>query len=243
MQTISIEFRTPELEQLGLVPRGVFDRYEEVELLETVRLERDRRVQLLRLRRHGPLPASDDLGRDTRRLRRRYGLESVEVVERRPKTRELVVLVRQRNPPALKEVLELAGGEISPTAPFRLTATTVLATFLGGERSLRRVVKWLDRVGLAYRVVRSSRRPYLAEPDRADLTRLQADVLTRAVTLGYYAIPRRITLTRLARHLGRSPPAVGKILRRAEGRLALAYLARASDRPPDARPAEPARQV
>ena len=37
--------------------------------------------------------------------------------------------------------------------------------------------------------------------------------------LGYYAVPRRTTLTRLARVTGQSPPALGKMLRRAEGHL------------------------
>jgi hypothetical protein len=42
--------------------------------------------------------------------------------------------------------------------------------------------------------------------------------------MGYYAVPRRITLTRLARQTGRSAPALGKILRRAEARLVVRWL-------------------
>jgi predicted DNA binding protein len=38
-------------------------------------------------------------------------------------------------------------------------------------------------------------------------------------------VPRRITLSRMARQSGRSAPALGKILRRAEGRLVAHWLA------------------
>ena len=43
--------------------------------------------------------------------------------------------------------------------------------------------------------------------------------------MGYYAVPRRITLTRLAQQTGRSAPALGKVLRRAEGRIVARWLA------------------
>ena len=49
------------------------------------------------------------------------------------------------------------------------------------------------------------------------LTPLQAELLARAWVLGYYAVPRCVTLTRMARQSGRSPPALGKILRLGRG--------------------------
>jgi len=73
--------------------------------------------------------------------------------------------------------------------------------------------------------VRASGRPYVADAGQTSLTPLQARLLARAWVLGYYAVPRRITLSRLARQSGRSAPALGKILRRAEGRLVVRWLA------------------
>ena len=224
MQTVTLEFRTGDLALLGLIPERLFEKYEEVELLETLRLEQGWRLQLLRVRRRGPLKTAAELERESRRIRTLYGLESFELVERRPRTHDYILLVRQRNPEWLRGLLSLAGGEISPTAPFRLTPEKVVASFHGEERALRRVLKRLDREEFPYRILRASAHPYVADRAPASLTPLQAQLIGRAWVLGYYAVPRRITLTRLARQSGRSAPALGKILRRAEGRLVARWL-------------------
>ncbi len=225
MHTVTLEFRTHDLVLLGLVPPDLFAKYEEVELLEVLRLERGWRLELLRVRRRGPLRTTEELERESRRIRALYGLESFELVERRPRTRDYILLVRQRNPERLRGWLSAAAGNVSPTAPFRLTAETTIASFHGEERALRRVVRRLDREQFPYRLVRSSGRPSLPDTGPSELTGLQGRMLARAWLLGYYAVPRRITLTRLARQSGRSAPALGKILRRAEGRLAGRWLA------------------
>ena len=228
MRAVSLEFPTDVLERLGVVPEGFFQRFEELELLETLRLDADWRLQLLRLRRRGPFESAVSLTKEAGRIRRHYGLERFEVVEERPRTREYILLVRQRNPPWLAALLELAGGEIAPAAPFRLTPERTLATFHGTERALQKVLKRLDEEEVPYRIVRSSTRA-APEPAANELTDPQREMLVRAWTLGFYAVPRRITLTRLARFTGRSAPALGKMLRRAEGRLVTRYLAEEAD--------------
>jgi predicted DNA binding protein len=224
MQSITLEFRSDDLVLLGVVPPGLFHRYEEIELLETLRLEQGWRLQLLRVRRRGPLRTANELERESRRIRSMYGLESFELVERRPRTRDYIVLVRQRNPERLRRLLSLAGGEIAPTAPFRMNAEKVVASFRGEERALRRVLKRLDREEFPYKILRASGRPFSSTESPAVLTPLQGKLVARAWVLGYFAVPRRITLSRLARQTGRSPPALGKILRRAEGRLVARWL-------------------
>jgi predicted DNA binding protein len=224
MRTISLEIPTPVLERVGVVPAGFFPQFEELELLETLRLEQGWRLQLVRLRRSGEFRPGAGLAREARRIRRHYGLDRFELVEERPRTRDYILLVRQRNPPWLKALLELAGGEISPTAPFRLTAASTVASFHGSEKALRRVLHRLDREEVPYRVVRTSPRADAARRI-PELTDRQRDVLARAWTLGFFSVPRRIRLTDLARFTHQSPPALGKMLRRAEGRLVARYLA------------------
>ena len=130
---------------------------EEVELLETLRLERGWRLQLLRVRRRGPLKTATELARESRRILELYGLSSFELLERRPRTRDYILLVRQKNPPVLAELVALAGGRIAPTAPFRLTAEKVVASFHGEEEALRRVVRRLEKEEFPFRVLRASR--------------------------------------------------------------------------------------
>jgi hypothetical protein len=223
MRTVSLEFPTPVLQRLGVVPEGFFPRFEELELLETLRLEHGWRLQLVRLRRSGEFRPAANLARESRRIRRHYGLDRFEVVEERPRTRDYVLLVRQKNPPWLAGLLEIAGGEIAPTAPFLITQERTVASFHGTEPAIRRVLRRLDQEEVPYRVVRTSPARAGARRD-TDLTDAQRELLARAWTLGFYAVPRRITLSRLARFTGRSPPALGKMLRRAEGRLVARYL-------------------
>ena len=241
MQSVTLEFRSADLALLGVIPPGLFEKYEEVELLETLRLEQGWRLQLVRVRRRGPLRSASELERESRRIRSLYGLESFELVERRPRTRDYIVLVRQRNPERLRRLLSLAGGEIAPTAPFRLDAEKVVASFRGEERALRRVLRRLDREEFPYRILRSSGRPFSPGEPATVLTSLQGKLLARAWVLGYFAIPRRITLGRLARQTGRSPPALGKVLRRAEGRLVARWLA-SEGAVPDPAASGPARE-
>jgi predicted DNA binding protein len=225
MQAVTLGFRTEDLVRLGVVPSRLFETFEEVELLETLRLETGSRLELLRVRRRGPLRSAADLARDARRIRALYGLSSFEVVDVRAKSRDYIVLARQRNPEQLQRWLELAGGGISPGAPFRLSEEETVASFFGEERAIRRVLRRLDREEFPYRVLRAGSRPALAERSDGGLTPLQARVLAKAWALGYYAIPRRVTLSRLARSTGRSPPALGKLLRRAEDHLVASWLA------------------
>lgn len=227
VKTISFEFKTEALEAIGLIPRGFFSRYEEVELLETLRLERGWRLQLLRIRRRGPLRSAAELARESQRIRRLYGLESFELVERRPRTRDYILLVRQRNPAPIARLLTVAGGEISPVAPFRADPEHTVASFYGEEVALRRVVARLTRDGLPFKVLRTSGRPYAGPAEAEELTDRQRSVVSRAWALGYYAVPRRLSLTRLARLTGQSPPALSKMLRRAEGRLVARFLSTA----------------
>jgi predicted DNA binding protein len=224
MQSVTLEFRTEDLTLLGVIPPRLFEKYEEVELLQSLRLERGWRLELLRVRRQGPLKTARELERESRRIRALYGFASLELVECRPRTRDYILLVRQRNPERLRRWLSLAGGELAPVAPFRLTAGKVIASFHGDERALRRVLRQLDREEFPYRVLRSSTHPVVADPSAAVLTPLQARSIARAWALGFYAIPRRVTLSRLARQSGRSAPALGKVLRRAEGRLVARWL-------------------
>jgi predicted DNA binding protein len=224
MRTVSLEFRTEDLVAVGLVPERLFAQYEAVELLETLRLEAGWRLQLVKLRRRGPLRSGAELERESRQIRRAYGLESFEVVEERPRSRELLLLVRQKNPPVLERIISLAGGEISPTAPFRLDEERTVASFHGAAAALRRVLRRLEVEGLPFRVLRSSSRPLAPEPSGRELTLRQRATLAKAWALGFFTVPRRITLTRLAAITGQSPPALGKMLRRAEGTLIARYL-------------------
>ena len=225
MRSITLELATPSLEPLGLLPPGFFDRYEELELVETLGLEPQWRLQVLRLRsRESAGPSSRGLSR-TQAIRRTYGLERFELLESRPSTRDRFFLVRQRNPGAIAALLAEARGEVYPGRPFLLREQVTLASLRGERGAVDRVLRRLRALGVPFRLKRVL--PGVGRPSEgtpALLTPRQAMVLEEALHRGFYEQPRRVSLTRLARALGISPVALGRLLRRAEGALARRFL-------------------
>ncbi|HYA10671.1 MAG TPA: helix-turn-helix domain-containing protein [Thermoplasmata archaeon] len=73
----------------------------------------------------------------------------------------------------------------------------------------------------------SSVRRGLGPAQASVLTPRQRDLLTAAMRTGYFAVPRRITLTELAREVGRSKSSVSEALAHIERRLLEGSLGRA----------------
>ena len=85
---------------------------------------------------------------------------------------------------------------------------------LDSHKSLRKLLKILEDSGLEYEIEKIQHRM-----ENIILTQRQREVLELAYRLGYYDIPRRITLEELSEILDISPRAVSEILRRAEKKI------------------------
>ncbi|WP_101297626.1 helix-turn-helix domain-containing protein [Halegenticoccus soli] len=112
----------------------------------------------------------------------------------------------------------LRRNEIVLDAPLEYTATGDLrVTLLGGSRALRRAIDEaaksvgveLERTG---DYARNARNPEAALTDR------QRQLLTVAVDMGYYEIPRRTTLAEIAAAVGIGRATAGEHLRKAEAK-------------------------
>ncbi|MDE1820500.1 MAG: helix-turn-helix domain-containing protein [Euryarchaeota archaeon] len=228
MQTVTLEMPTEALVALGLLPEGFFRQFEELELVETLGLEPRWRLQVLRLRSRGPPRSSRELSERQKELQRTYDLERLELLESRPRSRDQFFLVRQRNPGPVQSLVDLAGGEVFPGRPFLLRERTTLASLRGDPKVIRRLLERLKGLEVPYRLrrVRGGVGPAEEEPDAVALTPRQVEVLREAARRGFYDVPRKTSLSELARRLHRSPAAVGKVLRRAEGTLAQEHLRR-----------------
>ncbi len=246
MQTMTLEIPTEALVPLGLVPPRFFQKFEELELLETLGLDARWRLQILRLRTRAPRDPPRAWVRQGERIRRTYRLERFELLESRPETRDHFFLVRQRNEGPIGALLKQVGGKVFPARPFLLRESITMASFRGEVPALRRVIGFLRSMGIPHRVRRIRRgfRGMSREREGADqLTPLQFRILQEAFHRGYYTIPRHTTLAELGASLDRSAAAVGKILRRAEIALVSQHLrealrlAGASPLPPSPAPA------
>ena len=63
----------------------------------------------------------------------------------------------------------------------------------------------------------------MTDMDRAKMTQRQEDILHQAVSLGYYQLPRKITLENLAKKLDIAPSTLSEHLRKVEDKLVSAY--------------------
>lgn len=135
---------------------------------------------------------------------------------------EAVLQVTYRHP-VLVPILEATG--FLPRYPFAVRSGRAYWEVLGVERASRPLIQVLES-----RLPGSRVRAVFSAPDApvaARLTSRQRTVLERAMVLGYYDFPRRITLTKLAEELGVDKGSVSVMLVRIEARMAEHWMATA----------------
>ena len=122
----------------------------------------------------------------------------------------------------LRTGAQRTGGYLS--TPYEIREGKARATYLGDKRQLKHFLQSVDKLGVPYRVVsiEDARFPWKTPLDR--LTAKQRRILVLAYRLGYYDIPKKVSVEQLAKtaHLAASTLDVG--LRRGERRLLTAVL-------------------
>jgi predicted DNA binding protein len=102
--------------------------------------------------------------------------------------------------------------------PRTLRNGTITFDALARMSQVRALVRQLRSMGFSIRVL--SVRRSLEVPPARPLTRIQEQRFREAVELGYFDVPRRISLKELARRVSRSPSSVSRILAEVERKLA-----------------------
>ena len=198
----------------GLLPHAFFRHNEYVEILRVSAFPPRERRLLVRVTRSGPRRSRDDIARQRESLRRRYGLRDFEIVEVGPDGRTYTALLRQENPGILEELLEELGAGVTPTTPTVIGRERATLSFLADAPAEKRVVQLLGSLGIRFELKsRGSFRTGTAMG--ADLTARQREVLSLAWNLGYFDIPARVDLRKVAELTGLSRNTVSQHLRRA----------------------------
>lgn len=198
----------------GLLPHAFFRHNESVEILRVYAFQPRERMLLVRVTRSGPRRSRDDIARQRESLRRRYGLRDFEIVEVGPDGRTYTALLRQENPGILEELLEELGAGVTPTTPTVIGRERATLSFLADAPAEKRVVQLLGSLGIRFELKsRGSFRTGTAMG--ADLTARQREVLSLAWNLGYFDIPARVDLRKVAELTGLSRNTVSQHLRRA----------------------------
>ncbi len=216
---ISLEIPSKPLMDAGLLPAGFFRHNESIEILRVYAFQPKERMLLARIVRSGPAMSVAQIARARESLRRRYRLRDFEIVSVGAAGRTYVALLRQENPGILEELLEELGAGVTPTPPTLLRKDTATLSFVADDRAEKRILSLLDGMGVRWtlRARRAIRTP--KAPEDALLTARQREILSLAWNLGYFDIPARADLARLAALTGLSRNAISQHLRRGMRRI------------------------
>ncbi len=211
---ISLELRSRPLVDAGLLPRAFFRHNESIEILRVYAFQPRERMLLARVTRSGPPWTREAIMRQRTVLRRRYRLRDFEIVDVSADGRTYVALLRQANPGILEQLLEELGAGVTPTPPTVVGRETATLTFLADEAAEKRIVGLLRSLGVPYELKSRHRVSGGVRGDEVELTARQRELLSLAWNLGYFDIPARVGLAKIAALSGLSRNAVSQHLRR-----------------------------
>ena len=211
---ISLDLPSGPLVDAGLLPRAFFRHNASIEILRVYAFQPRERMLLARIARFGPAWSQDEIVRQRTALRRRYRLRDFEILDASPDGRTYIALLRQANPGILEQLLEELGAGVTPTPPTVVDRDRATLTFLADEAAERRILGLLRSLDVPYKL--KSRRPVhgRAGAAEADLTARQRELLSLAWNLGYFEVPSRVGLAKIAQLAGMSRNAVSQHLRR-----------------------------
>ena len=103
--------------------------------------------------------------------------------------------------------------------PYVVKNGNVKITFLGNAKQMRGSIKIFEDAGIRYGVVSLTGAKISPFSLISRLTEKQRNALITAYTLGYYDVPKKIGLVRLAKRLNLARSSLDEHLRKAEQRL------------------------
>jgi predicted DNA binding protein len=218
LRRVTVELPSKPLLEAGFIPRSFFAHNEAIEVLHVYAFQPRERVLLVRVERSGPRLSEPEIQRRRDSLRRRYHLRDFEILRVAEDGRTYVALLRQENPSILEEILQDLGAGVTPTTPTVLRKDVSTLSFVADATTEKEVFTLLDGLGVRWRLkgrhaVRFGREPL------ADLTPRQRELLSLAWNLGYFDIPARADLQKLAALTGLSRNTVSQHLRRGMRRI------------------------
>ncbi len=85
---------------------------------------------------------------------------------------------------------------------------------ISSRKSIDQLLTLFEQRNIDFELLRIGKSPYLLEDDKHKLTYDESNVLDKAISLGFFEIPRKISLEKLANKLGKSKSALSVMLRK-----------------------------
>lgn len=85
---------------------------------------------------------------------------------------------------------------------------------ISSRKSIDQLLTLFEQRNIDFELLRIGKSPYLLEDEKHKLTYDESNVLDKAISLGFFEIPRKISLEELANKLGKSKSALSVMLRK-----------------------------
>jgi predicted DNA binding protein len=85
---------------------------------------------------------------------------------------------------------------------------------ISSRKSIDQLLTLFEQRNIDFELLRIGKSPYILEDDKHKLTFDESNVLDKAISLGFFEIPRKISLEELANKLGKSKSALSVMLRK-----------------------------
>ncbi|MFX0041762.1 MAG: helix-turn-helix domain-containing protein [Candidatus Hodarchaeota archaeon] len=85
---------------------------------------------------------------------------------------------------------------------------------ISNRKSIDQLLTLFEQKNIDFELLRIGKSPYILEDDKHKLTFDESNVLDKAISLGFFEIPRKISLEELANKLGKSKSALSVMLRK-----------------------------
>lgn len=224
LRRVTVDLPSRPLLEAGFVPRTFFAHNESIEVLHVYAFQPRERVLLVRIVRSGPPLSEAEIVRRRESFRRRYRLREFEILRVGEDGRTFVALLRQENPGILEQILEDLGAGVTPTTPTILRKDRTTVSFVADEATEKEVFTLLNGLGVRWRL-QSRQAIRLGREPSGDLTPRQRELLSLAWNLGYFDIPARADLQKIAALTGLSRNTVSQHLRRGMRRILREWVA------------------
>ena len=98
--------------------------------------------------------------------------------------------------------------------PVRVREGYAYWRLVSNRESIDKLLTLFDQKGIEYTLLRIGNSPYSVDDDKNKLTLDESTILNKAISSGFFEIPRKISLEELANELGKSKSALSVTLRK-----------------------------
>jgi len=151
-----------------------------------------------------------------------YDIDSIiEQIRNHPSVFELSVLEKEKNKvkfnvktkdPYLLYAIIKCGVLIN--FPVRVEDGYAYWRLISSRERIDKLLTLFEEKNIKFELLRIGLSPYNIEDDESKLTYVESNILNKAITLGFFEIPRKISLEELANELGKSKSALSVMLRK-----------------------------